>query len=181
MARNLAIASGPTQVARAENRRGVGRVRETRATQCGGGANCVYKWSHWDVARVGHWIWRGGRESRVKGTLGLVIDELTLMNTLFSSHKIPFKQHYIRAPALNDNATFCTSLAKRVNEHLNVELPAGKVFTPQLGLRCPKCTNESCVHMRTFFNERKKECLVKRVERVEEEQQQRFVEQLSSK
>jgi len=81
-------------------------------------------------------------------------------------------KHYIRAPALNDNATFCTSLAKRVNEHLNVELPAGKVFTPQLGLRCPKCTNESCVHMRTFFNERKKECLVKRVERVEEERQQ---------
>ena len=71
-----------------------------------------------------------------------------------------FLRHYIRAPALNDNQTFCTSLADRVNEHLNVELPAGKVFTPQLTLRCPECTNESCVAMRSFFNERKKEYLM---------------------
>jgi len=76
-------------------------------------------------------------------------------------------KHYIRAPALNDNQTFCTSLADRVNEHLNVELPAGKVFTPQLTLRCPECTNESCVAMRSFFNERKKEYLMQGVVKTE--------------
>jgi len=65
-------------------------------------------------------------------------------------------KHYIRAPALNDNDTFCQSLADRVMHHLNVEIPSGRTFTPQLGLRCPKCTNPSCQTMRNFFNERKR-------------------------
>lgn len=68
-------------------------------------------------------------------------------------------KHYIRAPALNDNQTFCTSLASRVMDHLHSDLPEGRVFTPQLGLRCPKCVNPSCVEMRRFFNERKQETL----------------------
>lgn len=78
-------------------------------------------------------------------------------------------KHYIRAPALNDNQTFCTSLATRVFEHLHSELPSGRVFTPQLGLRCPKCTNPSCVDMRTFFNQRKAEYLEKQKNNEKEE------------
>jgi len=70
-------------------------------------------------------------------------------------------KHYIRAPALNDNQTFCTALATRVHQHLSEELPSGRVFTPQLGLRCPKCTNPSCAEMRTFFNKRKSDYLAK--------------------
>ena len=62
-------------------------------------------------------------------------------------------RHYIRAPALNDNATFTQSLADRVVHHLNVEIPQGRSFTPQLALRCPKCVNPSCQDMRNFFNE----------------------------
>jgi len=62
---------------------------------------------------------------------------------------------------LNDNQTFCTALATRVHQHLSEELPSGRVFTPQLGLRCPKCTNPSCAEMRTFFNKRKSDYLAK--------------------
>ena len=70
---------------------------------------------------------------------------------------------------MNDNQTFCTSLADRVNEHLKVELPAERVFNPQLGLRCPKCTNPSCVDMRKFFNDRAKEYKMKQVVETEAE------------
>ena len=62
---------------------------------------------------------------------------------------------------MNDNQTFCTALATRVHQHLSEELPSGRVFTPQLGLRCPKCTNPSCAEMRTFFNKRKADYLSK--------------------
>lgn len=65
-------------------------------------------------------------------------------------------KHYIRAPALNDNDTFCQSLADRVMYHLNSEIPTGATFSPQLGLRCPKCINPNCQTMRNFFNERKR-------------------------
>jgi len=66
-------------------------------------------------------------------------------------------KHYIRAPALNDNDTFCSALASRVLYHLRQEIPNGRIFSPQLGLRCPKCTNPSCVDMRKFFAGRRQE------------------------
>lgn len=65
-------------------------------------------------------------------------------------------KHYIRAPSLNDNATFCQSLADRVLYHLNEEIPRGEPFNTQLTLRCPSCTNPSCQEMRNFFSERKR-------------------------
>ena len=81
----------------------------------------------------------------------------TLAHPNYTNINISYLRNYIRAPALNGNETFCQSLADRVIHHLNVEIPDGKSCSPQLGLRCPKCTNACCQTMRKFFNERQKE------------------------
>lgn len=48
--------------------------------------------------------------------------------------------HFVRAPALNDRATFLDAMADIVARHLAANVPYG----PQYPLKCPGCTNEEC-------------------------------------
>jgi len=52
-----------------------------------------------------------------------------------------------RAESLNDSPIFIKAMAEVVKDHLDDD----KKCTKQLQLRCPMCTNQSCIHMREFF------------------------------
>jgi len=52
-----------------------------------------------------------------------------------------------RAESLNDSPIFIQAMAEVVKSHLE----DNKKCSKQLELRCPMCTNQSCLHMRQFF------------------------------
>lgn len=159
---------GTKKVARAEDGRGFGRVVEAGQEVGRGRSRRLHFRPHWNVARVGHRICRRGRKSKHQVSWFVNRFPWNYLKILKKIFRPKFLQicglkmsscfrHYIRAPALNDNDTFCSALASRVLYHLRQEIPNGRIFSPQLGLRCPKCTNPSCVDMRKFFAGRRQE------------------------
>lgn len=52
-----------------------------------------------------------------------------------------------RAESLNGSPVFIQALADIAKEHLK----SGKSCSPQMGLRCPGCTNEKCLNQKAFF------------------------------
>jgi ferrochelatase len=59
---------------------------------------------------------------------------------------------YKRVESLNDDPLFIQTLADLVQTHLASREPT----SPQLGLRCPLCTTESCGVTKEFFKKQEK-------------------------
>lgn len=52
-----------------------------------------------------------------------------------------------RAESLNDSPYFIRAIADIAAAHLK----SGQAVSPQLGLRCPGCTNEKCGHQKEWL------------------------------
>lgn len=53
-----------------------------------------------------------------------------------------------RVPAPNDHPDFINALADVVKSHIDSNMRA----SPKFWRRCPHCTNETCLKMKTWFN-----------------------------